>query len=389
MLRSCLVAASWVLLATAGSAQPRELFVTDPSASQLAVGSVRFRIEVHPREEVDEVVFLVDGIETGRLRQPPWEVLRDVGQKNLEHLFEARVRWLDGSEQEVSRRTPRIRVDEVMDLGLQQLYVTVGHGDSRVLGLQAEDFVVLDDRREQTLVTFEGGDVPLTAAILVDASSSMRGERLRGAVQGARAFVEAIEDLDEAMLVLFSDHLLQTTPFTNRPEALIGELGRAASQGGTAVNDTLYFAVKTLEQRQGRRVVILLSDGVDVESVLEMKSVLWTIKRSRSIIYWIRLMSRAQSEVLRYSAWRHPDEHAAELSLLEAAVDESGGRIVPIASVEQAGQAFGHILSELREQYVLGFYPTRDAGDGSWHHVDVQVRGSDQKVRTRDGYFDQ
>ncbi len=238
-------------------------------------------------------------------------------------------------------------------------------------------------------MTFEGGEVPLTAALLVDASLSMAGPRLVAAVKGAQAFVAGMLPLDEAMLMLFSDRLLHRTPCTGDPAVIAQALGAVEAHGGTALNDHLYAALERLERHQGRRVLILLSDGVDIESVLSIEDVLWKAERSQSAVYWIRLQEAgAPAVVARMSAWRGPEDHRRELAGLSRLVRRSGGRVVDLSRIEDAPTAFGEILAELREQYVLGYYPSVDLDDGSWHQVRVNVRGLGYRVRTREGYVD-
>ena len=74
--------------------------------------------------------------------------------------------------------------------------------------------------------------------------------------------------------------------------------------------------------------------------------------------------------------------------MLEKMVQRSGGRVVGVRSVREARPAFEKILKELREQYAIGYYPTVDQGDGSWHDVAVKVKGSGLDVRAREGYLD-
>jgi len=135
-----------------------------------------------------------------------------------------------------------------------------------VLNLNQEDFAIVDKGALQQTVTFARGDVRLTAAILVDASASMVGSRLRHALRGATSFIKGMKETDNAALFLFSDRLLHVTPFSNDAEQLFAGLAGVAADGGTALNDHFYLALKRLETRQGRRVVILLSDGIDSHS---------------------------------------------------------------------------------------------------------------------------
>lgn len=363
-----------------------DVLILQPRAGETVFGEVEVLAEVLAAEPIAEVIFKLDGREVARLSEPPFRTTVDVGQDNIEHTFEVIAVSSTGAEGRTLRTTPRITVDEKLDIELQQLYVTVTEGDQRVLHLGREDFRILDDGKPQEMVTFEPGDVPLTAAILVDASFSMKGDRLRLAVRGARRFVEEMKELDEATLLLFSDRLLYATPFTQDPEALTMALNEVQAGGGTAINDHLYLALKWLESEQGRRVVILLTDGVDIESTLDMEKVLWMVGRSQALVYWIRLTDD-EAGLSRFTAWRNAEGHREEMAYLAQAVTESGGRIVDIQDLQQAEAVFREILRELREQYVLGYYPSHNVNDGSWHKVQVQVNGG-YNVRTREGYID-
>jgi Ca-activated chloride channel family protein len=250
---------------------------------------------------------------------------------------------------------------------------------------------VVDDGAVQELVTFEGGDAPLTAVLLVDSSESMQGERLQSAIRGAQAFTAGMRELDEAMALLFGDQLVRATPFTDDPAELRTSLDGVEAGGGTALTDHLYAAFKILDGRQGRRVVVVLSDGFDVYSALRMRDVLWKAQRSQAIVYWIQLQDRAAAggePGLYSSAWRDAEANQEEYETLRRLVLESGGRIESIDRVEDVQRAFQSILAELREQYVLGYYPTDLRHDGSWRKVEVRVQGFGNSVRVREGYVD-
>ena len=119
-----------------------------------------------------------------------------------------------------------------------------------------------------------------------------------------------------------------------------------------------------------------------------MQDVEKSARRSQALIYWIRPGTLGPGEGFN-SAWRGSKEHREELEMLEAMVRRSGGKVVGVRSVREALPAFEKTLRELREQYVIGYYPTQDLGDGSWHEVDVRVSGRSLDVRTREGYLDE
>ncbi|MEM9553902.1 MAG: VWA domain-containing protein [Acidobacteriota bacterium] len=382
-----------LLLATSGAARGADelavSFVSPPVGVPL-FGAVEIEVEVRgaPIDAIASVEFFVDGLFVDRVDRPPFRIDHDLGDGNTSHRLEALATAHDGGRGEALLVSPAIRVDEAVDAALQQLYVTAERDGRRVDDLRRDELIVLDDGVPQRLVTFERGEVPMTAIVLVDASESMRGPRLRAATDGARAFVDAMAELDEAKLVLFADRMLHASPFTGFGEVLTTGLGAARAGGATALNDHLYTALHELEERQGRRVLILLSDGVDVSSILSMEQVRRAASRSRALIYWLRLGGAPDASQRFYSMWRGAEEHAEELELLERTVLATGGRIVDLGDTDRAGDAFAAVLAELRDQYVLGFYPSHDRGDGSWHEVEVRSLRRGVTLRTRAGYRD-
>lgn len=367
--------------------------ITSPAPGESVAGVVLVQVAVTADEPVVRVELRVDGRAAGRDLEPPWEVSVDVGADNLEHRFEAVAVGAGGEIGRASLVTPRIRVDEEVSVQLQQLYVTVSRGERRVLGLDRDDFTVLDDGGAQALITFERGNVPFTAVILLDASSSMAGEKMRAALAGARLFVTTMRPLDEARVVAFSDRLLGATPFLFGGGADAAPVPDVRADGGTALNDQLYAALHALEQRQGRRVVIMLSDGLDSHSVLAIDDVLPLASRSRALLYWVRLVAGGPlspdfAPRNQHTAWRDGAAHERQIERLERAVTSSGGRVAMIRSADEIAPRFEEILAELREQYVLGYYPSVSRDDGAWHAVRVKTPFAGVELRAASGYFD-
>lgn len=365
--------------------------ILEPSPFDPVSGEVEVVVQVEAQDPVSRVQVFVDGRLMAEIVQAPWRATLDLGPENREHVFRAVAHTTVGGAGEMTLQTPAIEVDEVLELPLQQLYVTVTRSGDRVTGLPRDAFRVIDDGQVQEMVTFEGGDAPLAAVLLVDSSESMKGERLEAAIRGAQAFTAGMRELDEAMAVLFADELLEASPFTDEPAVVRSSLDGVQAGGGTALTDHLYAAFKILDGRQGRRVIVVLSDGFDVYSALRMRDVLWKAQRSQAIVYWIQLQDRSVAGAepgLFTSAWRAAEENQEEYETLRRLVLESGGRIEAIDDIAQVESAFQAILQELRDQYVLGYYPTDLRHDGSWRAVEVSVRGFGNKVRVRDGYVD-
>ncbi len=372
--------------AASGAEEPPPAWFLSPPALEPALGKIVLEVEVqHP--EVREVRFLVDGRAAGSVGQRPYRLTIDLGDEFGPHLFEAVVFGLAGELTRIARRTPGLRVDDAVDLGLRQLYVAVEGEAVDRRPLTSEEFTVIDAGARQEIVTFEGGDAALAVAVLVDASDSMSGGALRAALAAARALLDGLHELDEAALLLFADGLTFRGPYGPAGKALEQTRESVSATGGTALNDALYLALRQLEGRQGRRVIVLLSDGLDIHSALDIDQVLWAMRRSGSVVYWIELRTPRSDDRVR-SPWRTDDQHDAERAGLRRLVAESGGRVVPIAGLADAAGAFGSILAELRSQYVVGYYPTVDRDDGAWHPVAVRFGRAGLKARTRRGYVD-
>jgi len=221
--------------------------------------------------------------------------------------------------------------------------------------------------------------------VLLDASASMKGRYLEAAMTGSHAFLSTMGRLDEAMVMLFADRALAVTPFSGEAAVLARNLEGVFAAGGTALNDHLYASLRLLDRVQGRRVIVLLSDGSDVLSALRMRDVLWKVRRSDALIYWIRLQDKLQEFS---SAWRDFRANREEWKGLEHAVRESGGEVRYLSETEEIQAAFEQIMAELRGQYVLGYYPSKLRADGSWRSVKVKVDQPLVKVRFRSGYVD-
>jgi VWFA-related protein len=122
--------------------------------------------------------------------------------------------------------------------------------------------------------------------------------------------------------------------------------------------------------------------------VLSTEDLLWKVRRSDASIYWLRLQSKGDAWSFS-SAWRDPAANRAEGEGLLAAVAESGGRVEPLRGVAELQAGFTRLVNELRQQYVLGYYPRDIRHDGRWRPVEVRVLRPGTHLRYRTGWVDQ
>lgn len=382
--RAVLLALVTLLPATPAAGDP-VVAIVRPRSGEPVFGQVEVRASVESPSPVLRLTFRVDGRVIAALTSPPWVVFADLGGDNVSHSFEVEAEAADGTVGRAAFTSPKLPTDEEILVDLKQLFVTVTRDGATALDLGRESFTVIEDGVEQEIATFARGDVAVSVVLLVDASRSMRGRPLQIALQGVRSFVAQMAPEDDASVLLFSDELLWETPFARDPDLLLEPLAKASARGGTALHDMLYVGLKRLEPLRRRTVVIVLSDGVDVDSVLGAEDVRWAARKSSSQLFWIRSREPLVGRLLRSSSWRGQQEHDLERASLEAMVVESGGRVVVVPGVDGVAAALAEILRELREQYVLGYDPGRAGGDARWHSVEVVVEGA--TARTREGYL--
>lgn len=387
LLAGCAVALS----VAAGDTPEASLRIIEPAAGKPLFDRVAVRLEVTASEPVERIELRLDGAPAAVITAPPWARTIDTGSDNRDKLIEAIAYGAGGELARASLLARGIAIDESVELPLQQLYVTVANRRGRpVTGLERGRFSLRDGGERQRIVTFAGGEVPFTATLLVDASGSMAGDELAIVLRGAERFIDGMGELDQARVVVFSDRLLQVTPFLGPGAQSDAGWKGLEPRGGTAILDHLYLALADLETRSGRRVAILLSDGIDLHSATRPLGLVEVAQRSQAIVYWVRpgqVVGRDIARPVPLASLTNADRVEETLEALERIVRSSGGRVVPVPLISGAGGALDEVLSELRAQYALGYYPDGLRGDGSWREVGVDVRGR-YRTRTQSGYYD-
>jgi len=290
--------------------------------------------------------------------------------------------------------------------------------------LVQDDFTLQEDGRNQSIRYFsQQSDVPLTLGLLIDTSDSQTRvlDRERNA---SLEFVEHVlrEDKDKTFVIHF-DHeveLLQDLTSSRKElEAALKEVdgehpqlnrrspggnqqgrgqGRGGFGGGTALYDSLYLAGdEILKKQQGRKAVILLSDGVDRGSKTSLTSAIETSQRADMLVYSIRFAEEGNRAPVsfggrggRRGGGRFPQPQTQRQSvdgkkILERISQETGGAYYDVSNKMPLDKIYDQIEEELRNQYNIGYTP--DKPGGGYHKVLVSVKRKNLTVRARDGYY--
>ena len=255
-------------------------------------------------------------------------------------------------------------------------------------GLGADDFQILEDGVEQPIQVFNVPDSPITFAVLVDGSVSMRSH-LPTVRRSVRELLRALGPQDFVQIVQFSDRVAVLENFSARTDALDAAVERFSSSGRTAVLNAVYRALREIEvqarrerDESRRRAIVLLSDGVDSASLVSQDVVLSEARRSRASVYSVGLGQNISPSLSAAPRALRGAQLLGELSRI------TGGRVIVPESIDALQEAFAEVAEELRRQYGLAYVSGNVSSDGKWRRIEVSVRGRpDLRVRHREGYY--
>jgi Ca-activated chloride channel family protein len=269
-----------------------------------------------------------------------------------------------------------------LDVKLVSLFVNVTDKNGAIVGgLTKEDFAIKEDNRLQQIAVFEKqSEMPLNLTLAIDTSSSTYKDRYIEQ-EAAKKFVHALIRQQDQMDVLeFDTYVTELTHgFTNNIAQIDHGLNSIRGAGGTALYDAIYLGSKELGKRQGRKVLVLVTDGGDT-----VKDMTYPEAREQAL----------RDEVMIYSIIDVPIEASAGRDLggehaLITLSEDTGGKYF---YVDAGGldKAFQKVSDDLRTQYMIGYYPRNQAPGLRFHRVDVTIprAAADAfNVRHKTGYY--
>lgn len=246
-----------------------------------------------------------------------------------------------------------------------------------VTGLPREAFEVFEDGQPQNVTQFTHDRVPISLGVLLDTSDSMYGKRIQEARTAVYRFLfELLDPGDQFFVMAFNHQPHVLTGWTNAPDIVRRALDALRPSGGTAAYDAVLAALPLVAHRDRQRAALLLiSDGADTASTATLREVRGALLRADTFIYAIAVDSPEPQ----------PINTRVNPTALRELTDDSGGRTEVVHNTIELIAATARIAEELNSQYVLGYTSPRGA-DGQYHSIRVRIRGSEYRVRARNGY---
>jgi len=268
-----------------------------------------------------------------------------------------------------------------VDVKLVNIFVNVTDRHGLVVGdLTKDDFALTEDGRPQKIQLFERqSELPLNVTLAIDTSGSVHKDMAEEADAAKRFAHMLMRSQDQMSLLQFATDVRELTPFTNKISQIDRGLGQLRGDFATALYDAIVLGSDRLGPKQGRKVLVLISDGGDT---------------AKSSTYSQALEEAQRNEVMIYSIIDVPIEASAGRDLggehaLITLAEETGGKSYYV-SEEGLDKAFAHISSDLRTQYLIGYYPQHQEPGRIFHRILVTVpRASTQdfNVRHKSGYY--
>ncbi len=274
-----------------------------------------------------------------------------------------------------------------VNVKLVNVFTTVTNsGGAPVSDLKEEDFQVFEDGKLQKIAVFHReSELPLSIVVAVDTSLSTRGDQ-KLELESARRFAHAIlRPIDGLSMFQFSEVVDQITPFTADVRVIDRAINHIRPGAATALYDTLYLGSEALQQRRGRKVMVVITDGGDTVSQTSYQQAVRAAQEAEVILYSIIIVP------IESSAGR---DIGGEHALIQLSRD-TGGKYFYASGLAQLDAAFQQISDELRTQYLIAYYPSTRLSDSDFRRIDIKIDPetkdypdpAELQVRHRTGYY--
>ncbi len=270
-----------------------------------------------------------------------------------------------------------------VNVKLVNVFVTVTdqHG-APVAGLRKDNFILKEDGREQKIAVFDKESaLPLSIVLAIDTSLSTRKD-LTFELQSARHFAHTIiRPVDALSVYGFNEIVNEFVPFTSDLKKIDHGIDRIRLGSATALYDALYLGSQALDRRQGRKVMVVITDGGDTVSKTDYQQALQAAQEAEAIVYSI-IVVPVESSAGRDTGGEH--------ALIQLSTD-TGGKYFYADSLPKLDDAFRQISDELRTQYLLAYYPSEKYSDSEFRRINVSSPGipdnGNYTPRYRSGYY--
>jgi len=355
---------------------PLTIRITSPLGRTGISGTVRIvaQVQTSPKAPAPTIRVLVDGKLLQTLTQPPYatEWVDEDPLIEREIVVEAS-NTLGHTARDVITLKPFMITDE-SEVSSVVVEASVFDKNGRfVSGLGPEDFVLREDGALQTLGFASQQAVPVTFGLLIDSSQSM-GYNVSFVRSAARRLSAYLRPKDRVLVAPFTTGLLPVTGPTDDQATMLDAIGAYRNEGGTAILDSLAQLALKMNNIEGRRAIVLVTDGYDENSRWSVDDTLKALHQAQITVYAVGIGGIAGMSLRGQDALRR-------LAL------ETGGRAFFPWRVEDLGNVYDSLAVDVQTRYLLAYMPSNDTHDGQWRSIAITTKPGHVVSQTRTGYF--
>jgi Ca-activated chloride channel family protein len=255
------------------------------------------------------------------------------------------------------------------------LEFTITDLERRFMEVEIEDLVVVENGVEQTLDTFQEAVMPVSIVLALDTSGSMK-KWAEAAKAAALRFVDALRPQDRLGLVFFADHSDFVHDLETERESTYVAIAQYTADGGTALYDAIGDSLERLRKVEGRRVVVVVTDGRDEDNPGTGPG------SRRTFEQVLEYASQVEAAVFGIGVGKNVDR-----KVLETLASRSGGDAYFPEDVTELESEYLRLVENLRRRWIVSYTSTDFTRDGGWRQVEIRTRDSNSVIRSRGGYF--
>jgi Ca-activated chloride channel family protein len=250
-----------------------------------------------------------------------------------------------------------------------------------VTGLEKENFELYEGNSKEEIKSFSSEDAPVSLGVIFDSSGSM-ASKIERAKDAVVEFFKTANPQDEFFMITFSDEPEMVNDFTSSVEDIQGKLVFTVPQKRTALLDAIYMGVSKMRQAKfAKKALLIISDGGDNHSRYTENEIKALVKEADVMVYAIGI----------YDRYFQSEEERLGPALLGEVAELTGGRAFTVENPNDLADVASKIGVELRNQYVLGYRPSKVVRDGKWRKIKVKLlppKGLPPlRVYARTGYY--
>jgi len=348
--------------------------IIEPANQEIVFGKTRIAAEIKIADPklVERVEFIVGDEVIFIDHEPPYECFHDFGEESRSWVVRVVAHHVEGVSVSDASITRKLKFATIERVNRVILWVSAtDKQDEFVTDLTMEDFEISENKQQQKVLDFFHEDRPITMAIVIDTSGSMQ-DKIHEVHRAAGSFVETLREDDRALIIDFDDNVFLIQDLTSDHDLLKTAIESTEPIGATAIYDALHASYRKIGQIEGRKAIVVLSDGEDTSSQFSFRRVLEEAKSNNTLIYSIALGGGT---------------FGARKDVLKEFAEVTGGRFFLVKKAEDLSNTYERIAEELRKQYYLSYSTTNTEWDGRWIKLKVESNRSGVKIRARRGYF--